>query len=147
MIIGEGTKPRQPQYSSIPVDETNTFDAKPYQFKLHDRVSFGGLEGTVGNESTISVRVDFADHTSEYFSLDGRFHNTHTTPLLVLIESAPKKKRKVTRRAFVNLYRSGGTSGGFETRAAADESATSTDRAECREITWEVELEVDDDAG
>jgi hypothetical protein len=78
-------------------DIVSFLDDEPIIFQLGDIVSFGGLEGVVDGIGTIHtdeypVSVDF-NGDADYFTLDGKYHISHTEPLLKLI-SRPKKKVK-----------------------------------------------------
>lgn len=85
-------------------------------FKIGDKVSWMGLEGTVERlndratwNPSYSMRISFGD--KEYpelvwFMPDGRFREEHTEPSLKLIER-PKKKVKKKISVWVNVYSDG----------------------------------------
>lgn len=87
------------------IDEPQTL---PIIFQLGDIVSFGGIEGVVDHvgTSTYPVSVNFNDNVDyftgfTYFTPDGKYHITHTEPLLKLI-SRPKKK--VKKEVAINVW-------------------------------------------
>jgi hypothetical protein len=117
-----------------------------FEFKVGDRVEFGGLEGEIV-EFTYDIKVDrhvvlgvFNGETVRFFA-DGRLFDYHTKSLLNLIER-PKRIVKKTVESWMNIYWNGITCV-YKTRAEADEEASHvhTRRTDCVKLTGEYEVE------
>lgn len=64
------------------------------KFKVGDRVSFGGIRGTVKEVNSLvnyPVTVRFDNGMNQDFTLDGRFLVEHTKPLLKKLKSKSQK--------------------------------------------------------
>jgi hypothetical protein len=72
------------------------------KFKVGDRVSFGGVKGTVIEtpshiNSEYPVFVKFPNSEAEAFTADGRWSPWHTKPLLKKLVKRKKKKAPVPK--------------------------------------------------
>ena len=78
---------------------------KDFAFKVGDKVSFGGVHGVVTSTKSSNIyklNVSLPGRQLE-FTIDGRYYDWHTEPLLKLIER-PKKKIKKQIKYWVNIY-------------------------------------------
>jgi hypothetical protein len=93
--------------SKMEADDTSHTE-KPerrHTFKLGDTVSFGGVQGVVVGDSSVSgvypTEVSFlATGELLLFTADGRLYEHHTEPLLKLVKAAPKKKAKLEEKRY-----------------------------------------------
>lgn len=115
-------------------------EEKPIEFQVGDIVDWHGAEGTI--ESTthqspycISVRFDYG--ATDLFTIDGRFHKSHTSPSITL-KSRPKKKIKKT--FYVGITRIPIDEGHFmPTDVVSDKSLISEEVYKI--LTFEMEVE------
>jgi hypothetical protein len=116
-----------------------------FEFKVGDRVEFGGLEGVVLREDhsrKYSLYVDLKGEVdSHWFTSDGRIDVRHTKPLLNLIER-PKKKVKKTMEAWANVYPHCIGAPDFSREFVDSENDNMTNkRIACVKLTGEYEVE------
>ena len=72
----------------------NKSKEKPMEFQVGDIVDWHGAEGTVESITHLDphcVRVHFDYGATSIFTIDGRYHEKHTSPSITL-KSRPKKK-------------------------------------------------------
>lgn len=120
------------------------------KFKVGDIVEAFGVRGEVveaHDSGAYPVSIHFTPiDCFEWFTENGRLHNWHLKPSLILIER-PKKKRKETRTVerWMNIYQGADpdTAYVFTTKEAAN--CTGIYRIACVKLTGTYEIEVDDE--
>lgn len=111
------------------------------EFKKGDIVSFGGSKGTVIKVTAYSILVNF-DFTTMFFTPDGRFDASHTEPLLKLIER-PKRKKKIKRKVWINVYENNYCI--HDDECVAKKSASTITKPIAIAVPTTIEYEIDDD--
>lgn len=94
----------------LPCPECHEKQETPFEFKVGDIVSFGGMIGkiitTKDSGDYLPIQVLYNNGHVEYFTLGGKYHPDHTEPLLKFI-LRPKKKAKKSVVRWVSICKSG----------------------------------------
>lgn len=111
-------------------------------FQVGDVVEAWGVRGKVAKQTPshdYPILVEFENGNWSTFIFDGKYYQWHKTPSLKLIERQ-KKKVKVTRKSWANIY-DDGKGYVYPKKEEAERMANTDSRIACVEIEYSFERE------